>query len=281
MGTTPTHASYPGYDASVIELPAQEVTAAPSDPWWKLRAEWIYSAITSGNLRDHDGEDDAQYVVHLEVIGRLDLPGGQLVAGDPYVMDDEPEAFAQTLAADTVDVLVARALVGKDHERNAALILHVAGSGPISGWLMATVSDQDPATLEQESFFGYGVDAGTGSFGSREAMKVAQRVLSADAGMLEDPVSTALFSDGLATRSAIVLAPEAGAAPVAVCSSGWGDGSYPTWLGVDASGNVIVAVTDFLLTGDPHAASLPPPHSADQPVPRTPPKSLLRRLLGR
>lgn len=69
-------------------------------------------------------------------------------------------------------------------------------------------------------------------------------------------MSTALFSDGIGTRSAVVVVPEEGAAPVAACSSGWGDGAYPTWLGLDAAGNVTVAVTDFLLTGDPYATPL-------------------------
>ncbi|QMW65337.1 DUF4241 domain-containing protein [Mumia sp. ZJ1417] len=196
-------------------------------------------------------------------------------------MDAEPEAFVQTLAADTADVLVARALVDENHEGVAALVLHVAGSEPISGWRMATVAGQDPATLEQEGFFGYGVDAGTGSFGSPEAMKVTQRVLSADAGMLDDPVSNALFSDGIGTRSAVLVAAEHGAGPVAVCSSGWGDGVYPTWLGVNTSGRVVVAVTDFLLSGDPHAAPPPAPEDADQAPQKARPKSLLRRLIGR
>lgn len=269
----------PRYGSLVIQLPAQNVAAAPSDPWWKLRAEWIYSAITSGELRDHDAQDETQYVVNLEFVGLLNLPGGHLVAGDPYVMDAEPEAFVQTLGADTADLIVARALVGENHERVAALILLVAGSAPISDWMMATVTGQDPATLEQERFFGYGVDAGTGSFGNPEAMKVTQRVLSADAGMLDDPVSKALFSDGIGTRSAVLVAPEVGVAPIAVCSAGWGDGFYPTWLGIDSSGRVVVAITDFLLTGDPHAAPLPPQHTKPAP-PTARPKSLLRRLFG-
>lgn len=262
----------------MTELPAQNVTAAPSDPWWKLRADWIYTAITSGNLRDHDTQDDVRYVVQLEAIGGLELPGGQVVAADPYVMEAAPEPFEQALAAAAADVVVARAIVGEGHERVAALVLR-AGPGPISEWLMATVAGQDVTTLEEEDFFGYGVDAGTGSFGSPEAMKVAGRALRADAGMLDDPVSKALFSDGIGTRSAVVVAPEVGATPVAVCSSGWGDGFYPTWLGVDPSGDVVVAVTDFLLTGDPHAAPLPPDDTNQAPL-ETRPKSLLRRWLG-
>lgn len=263
----------------MIELPAQDLAPTPSPLWWRLRAEWIYTAITSGELPDHTATKEVRYVVQLEVVGHLNLPGGQLVAADPYVMDAEPEPFTQALPTEAAEVVVARVTVGAHHERVAALVLHT-GPGPISEWHMATTPNQDTSTLEPETFFGYGVDAGTGSFGSPEAMKVAHRVLSADAGMLDDPVSKALFSDGIGTRSAVVVAPESGTTPIAACSSGWGDGFYPTWLGVDISGNVVVAVTDFLLTSDPHATPAPPDDTSQAP-PETPTKSLLRRLFRR
>jgi hypothetical protein len=130
------------------------------------------------------------------------------------------------------------------------------------------------ATLGEDGFFGYGVDAGTGSFGSPEALSEAGRVLAGDAGMLEDPISKALFADGVGTRSAAIVAPDAGATPIAVFASGWGDGYYPTWLGIDPDGVVVVAVTDFLLTSDPYGP--PPPAS---PEPKSSKKSWLQRLL--
>lgn len=261
----------------MIQLPAQRVSVTSSDPWWKLRAGWIYSSITAGELRDHDAREETLYPVQLEAIGRLTLPGGRLVAADPYVMEDAPKPFEQVLDAEAAEVIAARAIVGEGHDRVAALLLRV-GAELICDWVMATVADQDVTTLDAEGFFGYGVDAGTGAFGSPNAMRVAGRVLQADAGMLEDPVSMALLDDGIGTRSAVLIAPEAGATEVAVCSSGWGDGSYPTWLGIDTAGAVVVAVTDFLLTGDPHTAS--PPERLDKEPVEPRPKSLLRRWFG-
>jgi hypothetical protein len=227
-------------------------------------------------MRDHDAQDSTEYAVSLDEIGSLSLPGGRFVAADPYIMDAEPAPFEQRMGADRAKVVVARALVGEDHERVAALVLR-AGSSPISDWAMATQPGQDVEALDAEGFFGYGVDAGTGSFGSPEAMRVAARVMHADAGMLQDPLSLALFADGIGTRSAIVVAPEDGSEPVAVCSSGWGDGVYPTWLGLDAAGDIVLAVTDFLLAGDPYATPLEPAPEA----PQARKKSLLGRLFGR
>lgn len=249
---------------------------------WTHRAAWLYSSIREGELRDHEDPDDARFPVTLEALGTLALPGGRLVAADPYVMADEPTPFTQTLGADEAEVVVARALIGEGHERVAALILLVAGA-PISDWVMATLPGQDTAAVGSDDFFGYGVDAGTGSFGGPEAMVVAGRVLGADAGMLEDPISEALFADGLGTRSAVIVAPEDGATPIAACSSGWGDGLYSTWFGIDDNGGVSVVVTDFQLAGDPYSMPVEPDEAPAQPAPPAPPaprKSLLRRLFG-
>ena len=258
-------------------LPRQEQRIEPTAPWWNKRAGWLYAAIATGELPDHGAQNERYPLVH-EIVGTLELPGGRFVAADPYVMDEDPEPFVQHLTAEVAKVVAVRAVVGEGHERVAALVLH-AGSSPITDWMMATIAGQDVFTLDEECFFGYGVDAGTGSFGSPDAMRVTGQVLRADEGMLDDPVSTALFEDGIGTRSAVVVAPEPGATPVAVCSSGWGDGCYPTWLGVDETGAVVVAVTDFTLTQDPYAVPFPTEPPAEQ-EPAAHPMSFLRRWFG-
>lgn len=260
------------------QLPLQDVRPTPVAPWWQRRAEWLYASLRAGEMEDHDAMVETRHPVTIETIGQLDLPGGLFVAADPYVMGGDADPFAQRLGAERADVVAARALVGPDHERVAALVLW-CGTDAVVEWRMATVGDQDVGSLEEEGFFGYGVDAGTGSFGSPDAMQVTGTVLAEDAGMLEDPVSAALFADSVGTRSAVLVAPAEGAAPVAVCSSGWGDGVYPTWLGTDGAGAVVVAVTDFLLVGDPYAAPVQPEaEPLDAEAGARP--GLLRRLFG-
>lgn len=265
------------------DLPIQTLDVEAADPWWRLRASWLYAAVLAGEMPDHDSASEGPYALFRDDVGKLSLPDGRLVAADPYVMARDALPFERRLPAGEVSVVAVRAVVGEDHERVAALIL-VAGAQPVTQWEMATVGGQDVASLEGEGFFGYGVDAGTGSFGSPEAMQVASRVLDADEGMLEDPISAALFADGVGTRSAVVVAPEPSATPIAACSSGWGDGSYPTWLGINADGDVVVAVTDFLVAGDPYATASAPPQEVDATPPPAAtsdrPRSLLRRIFG-
>lgn len=88
----------------------------------------------------------------------------------------------------------------------------------------------------------------TGSFASPEGQAAATAALMADGGMLETPFSTAVLESPI---NAVVSRPNPNDPEVAVFHSGWGDGSYPTWLGRDDARQVILALTDFLLTDDP------------------------------
>jgi hypothetical protein len=249
----------------VQKLPACRAAAPSSAPWWALRANWLYTALASGELKDHDGNvEKARLPVRLDSVGSLSFEDGRLVVADPYLMDEEPAPIVQELLSRPYDVMAATVEVGPDHPRIAAAML-VSGIDAIVAWEMAHWPGQDPASLGSEEFVGYGVDAGTGCFASPAAAKVAGRVLAADGGMLEDPISRALFS-GPPAAGAAVIAPEEGAPPVAVFSSGWGDGLYPTWLGLNQHGDVAVAITDFLLTRDPYAT----PEETPEVTPQAP-----------
>lgn len=258
----------------MTELPPSSVGLADLDsgPWRTFRAAWLYEALTSGRIHDLSEPGGADRPVVLESIGTLALPDGSFAAADTYSWDPAPKPFEQRLSADRVEVTAARVVVGEDHDRVAALVLQ-AGSNPIARWDIATMPGEDVSTLGLEGFFGYGIDGGTVTIGSPEALRVAARVMTADELKLTDPLSRAIFADGLGTRGAAVVAPEEGAEPVAVCSTGWGDGAYATWLGLDAGGDLVVAVCDFNLIKDPYAA---PSELTSAGV-----KSWLHRLLGR
>ena len=205
-------------------LPACHVALAGSEPWWLLRANWLYASLTSGGLDDRRGGSQKRLPLSLDVLGKLNLSDGSLVVADPYVLEEGPQALRQRLRPGSHVVAIGRATVGPDHDRIAAAVL-VSGSDPIETWEMACWPGQDIKSLGDEEYFGFPVDAGTGCFASPEAAVLAGRVLAADDGMLEVPISRALLDGRVGTDSAAIVAPEDGAPPVAVFSSGWGDGS--------------------------------------------------------
>lgn len=225
--------------------------SADTTPWWWHRANWLYGALLNGSLADHGGAEPAKYPVEFRELGSLDFSGGELVIGDPYLMWDDTRPIVQWLLPQAYDVVTARAVVGLEHRRNAAAML-VGAPDAITSWDIARWSDQDPGSLGEEEMYGYGVDAGTGCFASAEAAPTMMRVLSEDAGMLEDPLSQ-IFESGTSGGGG-VRAPEEGADLVAVFESGWGDGFYPTWLGRNSAGEIVLVLTDFMLTGDPYGS---------------------------
>ncbi len=118
------------------------------------------------------------------------------------------------------------------------------------------------------------MDTGIGCFASPSALATAAGVLEHDGGMLRDPLSRAMKES---ENKAVVASPAPGAAPIAMFQTGWGDGSYPTWFGLDDAGRITVVVTDFLLAGHPDEHAEPAGGEGDKPAGR----SWLSRLRGK
>ncbi|WP_435060959.1 DUF4241 domain-containing protein [Amycolatopsis thermoflava] len=94
-------------------------------------------------------------------------------------------------------------------------------------------------------FYGFSVDAGLGCF-------VAADAPGAMEGILRESVKDTFA--GLSGGSAAQVADPASGATLAGFPSGWGDGSYPTWIGRTAGGAIACFVADFLVLRDAEPA---------------------------
>jgi uncharacterized protein DUF4241 len=112
---------------------------------------------------------------------------------------------------------------------------------------MALTEGQDPAALEHDGYFGYGVDAGTGCFMD----PIAGRLLAER--MEQDDEYFNVIMDGMQTtyrhtRSWLDWRPSPERDANIICfSSGWGDGYYPSFFGFSSEGRLCVLLTDFLI----------------------------------
>ncbi|WP_229795906.1 DUF4241 domain-containing protein, partial [Saccharothrix coeruleofusca] len=136
-----------------------------------------------------------------------------------------------------VELAVVRFVDDPEHERVAAAKL-VVSAEPVASWHLALRPGQDDRLLGDGEFYGFGVDSGTACF------------VDADAAEALDPIFDRSFEE-IAERliggaSERVADPVSGAALVAF-GSGWGDGSYPTWVGRAADGSVACFVVDLLV----------------------------------
>ena len=117
---------------------------------------------------------------------------------------------------------------------------------PVVRWSMAIIDGQDVGTLKKDEIFGYGVDAGTGSFFDPVAGNAAAELLKADENAWEgwQTEGEANGPKAIGPYSFLLDLP-LGEANAIMFHSGWGDGFYASWFGYDAEGNVAALVTDF------------------------------------
>ncbi len=183
-----------------------------------------------------------QGVLNVRSAGTLKIASGLLVASDPFIAP-QTAPFAQTIPRGEYPVVLSLLKTSND-ERVAFAKLQV-GTNPSVSWKIAELKED----LSGEHSF-YHVDTGTGSFmDSRTAMVVDEKLgaeIEQGHSSFSDEVIRAMEENRRAGKGewANIFIPEADANLI-IFGSGWGDGTYRTYLGLDADGNVAEFVTDF------------------------------------
>lgn len=179
------------------------------------------------------------------------LPTGQVVGCDPLVFADSQAPFTVTVQPGSYPLRAWVAVLYKDaavewQRRVAALQLVVRDESAVR-WEPALTDGQDPAKLGEDEYFGYGVDAGTGTL----ADLVAVRALAGwDFEQIDDVFIPAQLPVTPVPGAICAITDAATAANVVTVSSGWGDGVYPTFIGYTAGGEVQSFVTNFMVVPD-------------------------------
>lgn len=177
-------------------------------------------------------------------MGNVELTSGRIVAADPLAQPDRP-ALARTVAPGEYPVTLYQAF-----GRIAAASMRFA-EGKQDQWELAVLPGQDVATLKDGEIFGYPVDAGLGCYkdadtleliGEREAQAQAQKP-DADINYYDDVLAADLDANN--GRYALHRPVAGKNGNVAVFWSGWGDGFYPVFWGLDRDGRALVLLTDF------------------------------------
>jgi hypothetical protein len=180
-----------------------------------------------------------------ERAGELFLQTGRVVASDAFYLTFDPP-FTRWLPPGRHSVFVLHAATAKPHDdRIAAALIRAAPGDPVR-WEMALHPGQNLATLDPDEFYGYGVDSGTGSFASAEAAEWLSRAGDAALEAYSGRVEAAMFPSRNEIHPVVdVPLGDPSGLNVIAFSSGWGDGSYPSYFGLDADGRPLVLLTDF------------------------------------
>ncbi|CCV10641.1 conserved exported hypothetical protein [Mesorhizobium sp. STM 4661] len=210
-------------------------------PSMALAADWDVTKASSnlGVFALSDAEL-AERQITVAPIGELELPTGEIIACDPLVSGVETPALSRKVKPGRYPVSLLEA-----QDRVAVAVLRFRPGTPVR-WELATVPGQDVATLKSDEMFGYPVDAGLGSFMDKTAMALMseqQDRLKADENYYDD----VLAAEFAPNQDRFVMHHPAAGNPVNIAMfwSGWGDGFYPSFWGLDAAGEPLLLTTDF------------------------------------
>ena len=186
-------------------------------------------------------QHDYEIILKKQDLGMLYLPTGKIVANDLCVFFETDE-FTVSVSPGTYPVSMSVAHIDTD-KRVALAMIKFTDKNPVK-WEMALVKEQNPRELDGDSFYGYGVDSGTGGFMDKA---IADKISEKDLNVYDefedqfDKTYVHTYSYAIGT----ITGGEQN--EIAAFSSGYGDGSYPSYFGFDEDGKPCALVTDFLV----------------------------------
>lgn len=167
-------------------------------------------------------EGPATGVIAVVQAGTLELTNSRVFAGAPF--GDRTNAYAADFAPGGYPVFVAWAEVeGEPRRRSALAWIQFRQGVPVARWEQALTDDQDPAQLEPGEMFGCPVSSGCACF--------------ADPSV---PPAEEEFDEGF--DESMQLAPH-----LVAFTTGWGDGQYACFWGLDQAEKPVALVMDVEL----------------------------------
>lgn len=229
------------------QLPACEIASLPAvetgEEWQQQHATWVYQGLLAGTILDY-GEhtsDPEPHVVTLHEVGQVSLPDGRLGVGDVFLADGGGRP--QVLPVGEHTCVVGMGTIAEDHQRVVAGLL-LTGTEPIVRWSEGRTDEERDGELEVGDFYGFGIDSGVAAF-----------FAPGESDMIEDlgdEAVTEMYDKFESNGFNGAMMETVSGQQVAVFSTGWGDGHYPTWFGHAADGSVSVVMADFFVFEDPY-----------------------------
>lgn len=129
-------------------------------------------------------DERAAYVIEPHSLGQVVFPTGQVVGCDPLVSCGDAPPFIVTVPAGEYLLRAWVAVLyrgGTEWQRRVAALQLAVQDGRAARWEPALVDGQDLSALDDDAYFGYPVDSGTGTL----ADMVALRAMANLAGIMK------------------------------------------------------------------------------------------------
>ena len=194
-------------------------------------------------------DDYSTFVTKKLNIGMLNILSGKIIACDPFMISKEDRPYHQEIPVGEypVSIIIAKNSENDD-ERIAAAIIDFLPLLP-ERWIMATKGNQNLSKLPENHVFGYGVDSGTGSFLDLETAKVLVHNFMTNENYFSE-LYEHFDKNYISTRSWVIYETDPGKKlNIAMFSSGYGEGYYPSYWGYANDSSVVCLITDFGVLG--------------------------------
>jgi len=185
------------------------------------------------------------FTIRTEAIATLNVPSGEIIASDLFF-----GTLTQPLARHVPpgQYLVSLSLMqenGQAWESVAAAKIEFLPTQPVS-WELALIPGQDLSSLKPGEIFGYAVDSGTGSFASPSSAQALTSKLDQDQGYTDEIIKASEVHSTTGSWTSLIPDPTTGHNIVSF-ASGYGDGFYASYWGLDQRGQAVCLITDFTL----------------------------------
>ena len=218
------------------------------------------------DLKDFEIEYDLAEEINSEElveihIGDVNLPTGRIIAGDALYTDVQP-AFSRMVEPDKYPVFIRVAKIDELHHRIAYAKIKFRPEEATRYILAVTedLTEEELNDLEEDEFYGFPVDSGIACFLDVETNPFylsridALQQKDAEADYYDEVLADEFkeYSGKNAFSRALGdwndhKPDEASDNNVIMFSSGWGDGYYPAFWGLNENGDTVELVIDFLL----------------------------------
>jgi len=197
----------------------------------------------------------------IKELGTLHLPTGQIIASDPLAPMN-PAPFTETIAGG--DYPVAAVIINDPEggDRYALARIKITNE-PAVKWETAITTMDD---WQPDNLFGYSVDSGLGGFMDKQTFIEFSR-FELDFINNNPPGSNLYdhyFKDKLKQNAENgqdegdwlnYILPDHKPDNIVMFHSGWGEGFYSSYWGIDAEGNICSLVTDFQVIESPETGN--------------------------
>ncbi len=205
-----------------------------------------------------DNKEVEETPIELLEIGMLNVPSGQIVVCDPLVYS-ETKPLTRTVKPGKYPIKIYIAKTKDSGDRYAIAKLEFSEK-KAEKWVMALREEDNISELTDEAdYFGFPVDAGLGGFYDFQSGKEYQKFESdfmkanPDGNLYDDFFATEFKKNAKDQNDPkdigdwINFQLPNSELNITMFHSGYGDGTYPSYWGIDKDGEIVSLVIDFLV----------------------------------